>query len=311
MHAAFAALAVGAAAFAPISTFRPAAAPARVRHAPLRSVAAAPAVQWDTLETPAVGYDKWASELDYPAFRKEVHALGTKLGNEQGVEDVKHLQKMIMWSNGFGAMGLACMWMSNPLGRLMSIIGLSTWTCTRWTMIGHHISHGGYNRQDKSGGQDFKGRYTTYGFAVGSVWRRARDWFDWMLPEAWNIEHNNLHHYRLGEAGDPDLVERNLELMRSLPIPKPLKYVAVAFLAAMWKWYYYAPNTYKQLKISEMRKRGEIVSEEEAHEAYVLPMVFFLPSEGRKFGACGTGDYPPADLSQREPASRAAPEKSK
>merc|ERR1712060_1018615 len=93
-----------------------------------------------------------------------------------------------------------------------------------------------------------------YGFAVGSVYRRFRDWFDWMLPEAWNVEHNNLHHYRLSESGDPDLVERNLEMMRDIRLPRTLKYVAVAFLAAMWKWYYYAPNTYKQLKISQMRK---------------------------------------------------------
>ena len=61
------------------------------------------------------------------------------------------------------------------------------------------IRRTGYNRQDnpKSGGS---GRFTTYGFAVGSVYRRARDWFDWMLPEAWNVEHNNLHHYRLSEV---------------------------------------------------------------------------------------------------------------
>ena len=77
-----------------------------------------------------------------------------------------------------------------------------------------------------------------------------------MLPEAWNVEHNNLHHYRLGESGDPDLVERNLELMRDIQLPRPLKYVGVAFLAAMWKWYYYAPNTYKQLKIAQLRKAG-------------------------------------------------------
>merc|ERR1711920_1016090 len=165
---------------------------------------------------------------------------------------------------------------------LLSILGLSTWTCTRWTMIGHHISHGGYNRQDdpKAGGT---GRFTTYRFAIGSVYRRARDWFDWMLPEAWNVEHNNLHHYRLGESGDPDLVERNLDIMRQVRLPRALKYVAVAFLAAMWKWYYYAPNTYKQLKISQMRKEGKFVSEEEAHEAFVLPVALFS-QEGKKFG---------------------------
>ena len=49
-----------------------------------------------------------------------------------------------------------------------------------------------------------------------------------MLPEAWNVEHNNLHHYRLSESGDPDLVERNLELMREINLPRPLKYVGVA-----------------------------------------------------------------------------------
>ena len=74
-------------------------------------------------------------------------------------------------------------------------------------MIGHHVCHGGYNRQD-----DGTGRFTSGGFAVGSLKTRVRDWFDWMLPEAWNVEHNNLHHYRTGEPGDPDLVERNLEV---------------------------------------------------------------------------------------------------
>ena len=43
-----------------------------------------------------------------------------------------------------------------------------------------------------------------------------------MLPEAWNVEHNNLHHYRTGEPGDPDLVERNLEVTPALsPTPTP------------------------------------------------------------------------------------------
>merc|ERR1719389_1180489 len=185
------------------------------------------------------------------------------------------------WSNAFGLFGICTMWMSGP-ARLLPIFALSTWTCTRWMMIGHHICHGGYNRQDdpKMGGS---GRITSTGFALGSVWRRARDWFDWMLPEAWNVEHNNLHHYRLGESGDPDLVERNLELMRSIRLPRALKYVGVAFLAAMWKWYYYAPNTYKQLKISQLRKEGIEVPEEEAHAPFTLPVALLDPKESKKF----------------------------
>jgi len=256
---------------APVLRFASQAPSRTARVSPLRAASAAPAA------VEATGYDAWATKLDYVGFRKEVHELGQRLANEQGEADVKHLQKMIRWSNGFGLMGLTTMWMSSPIGRLLSVVGLSTWTCTRWTMIGHHISHGGYNRQDKTG------RYTTHGFAIGSVYRRARDWFDWMLPEAWNIEHNNLHHYRLGEQGDPDLVERNLEIMREVRLPRFLKYVGVAGLAAMWKWYYYAPNTYKQLKISEMRKKGEFVSEEDAHEAFVLQDALFNPSIGKKF----------------------------
>jgi len=227
------------------------------------------------------GRDAWAKDLDYPAFRKEVHTLGQRLAAEQGPADVAHLKKMIAWSNACGLMGLATMWSSGPL-RLLSILGFSTWTCTRWTMIGHHISHGGYNRQDsvQAGGS---GRFTSVGFAVGSVYRRTRDWLDWMLPEAWNVEHNNLHHYRLGELGDPDLVERNLELMREIPVPRPLKYVAVAFLAAMWKWYYYAPNTYKQLKMMQMRKDGARFSREDADAPFTLPVALFDVKEAKKY----------------------------
>jgi len=245
-----------------------------------RLVATFPEAAASTAAPEAVGYDAWANDLDYPAFRKELHTLGNKLASEQGAADVAHLKKMIAWSNTCGAIGMATMWMGGP-ARWLSILGMSTWTCTRWTMIGHHICHGGYNRQDRALGGT--GRFTSVGFAVGTVYRRCRDWFDWMLPEAWNVEHNNLHHYRLGESGDPDLVERNLELMREIKVPRPLKYVGVAFLAAMWKWYYYAPNTYKQLKISQMRKDGIKVSEEDAHAPFTLPVALLDTAESGKY----------------------------
>jgi hypothetical protein len=59
--------------------------------------------------------------------------------------------------------------------------------------------------------------------------------------------------------------------------------VGVAFLAAMWKWYYYAPNTYKQLKIAQMRKDGITVSEEDAHAPYTLPVALLDTKEGAKY----------------------------
>ena len=60
---------------------------------------------------------------------------------------------------------------------------------------------------------------------------------DWMLPEAWNVEHNNLHHYHLGEDSDPDLVERNLVFLRGLDIPAFMKYLIVGFFMISWKWF--------------------------------------------------------------------------
>ena len=95
--------------------------------------------------------------------------------------------------------------------------------------------------------------------------------FDWMLPEAWNHEHNVLHHYRLGEVGDPDLVENNLEFVRSMTAPRAVKYAGVAFLMCTWKWFYYAPNTYKELMIREMRRRGEVLTADmEARKEFTL-----------------------------------------
>ena len=54
-------------------------------------------------------------------------------------------------------------------------------------------------------------------------------WTDWMLPEAWDVEHNHLHHYALGEEGDPDLVERNIKIIRGeagVHLPMFIRYIA-------------------------------------------------------------------------------------
>ena len=38
-------------------------------------------------------------------------------------------------------------------------------------------------------------------------------------------------------------------MLRDFKLPRAIKYGVVAIMAGIWKWYYYAPNTYKQLKI--------------------------------------------------------------
>ena len=41
------------------------------------------------------------------------------------------------------------------------------------------------------------------------------------MPEAWNLEHNKLHHFQLFEDGDPDVVEQNFQTLRDV-LPGPL-----------------------------------------------------------------------------------------
>jgi hypothetical protein len=126
---------------------------------------------------------------------------------------VAHLKGIMLATNLAWWTGLAlCPFYAAP-----SALLLSTAIVARWTMVGHHVCHGGYNAQQSVGGV-ITGRFHRRSFALG-LRKRVVDWLDWMRPEAWDVEHNNLHHYRLGEEGmegDPDLVERNLLPVRSM-----------------------------------------------------------------------------------------------
>jgi len=208
------------------------------------------AVQDENGNVKYTGDQAWLNDFDLEAFRTDIRDLGKRLESQQGPADMVHLNKIINWSNAFALIGLLTLGLGvNPI----SIIALSLWTFSRWTMIGHHTCHGGYS------GVDETGRFNRGKFAIGTLNRRVQDWFDWMLPEAWNHEHNVAHHYNLGEEADPDLVERNLDFLRDSKVPKPVKYIAVAGMILSWKWLYYAPNTYKELKIQKMKKEGKTI----------------------------------------------------
>jgi len=191
----------------------------------------------------------WLKKFDLVKFTEEIAQLGKTLEKNQGPADVAHLNKIVMWSNLCALVGILTMGFGVSL---IPIVALSTWTFSRWTMIAHHTCHGGYDKIHPN-----KGRWNRFKFAVGTFWNRLADWFDWMMPEAWNIEHNNRHHYCLSELDDPDLVENNLKAIRELEINLFAKYVIVFINMMTWKWAYYAPNTYKELKLAGMRKRGE------------------------------------------------------
>jgi len=205
------------------------------------------------------------------AFRKEIKDLGIVLQKQQGQEDVDHLHKMMNWSNACALVGLFTMGYFKL--NIISVVALSTWTLTRWVMIGHHVCHGGYDKCHPSK------RFNRFFFAVGSLWRRLIDWLDWMLPEAWNVEHNNRHHYFLSEIDDPDLVEENTSAIRNSSLPMAVKYAIVFINMLTWKWQYYAPNTYKEFKLAQLRKQGKPIPEG-AEEAYTVKSI--IMGEGVK-----------------------------
>lgn len=170
---------------------------------------------------------------DWDGLTDALNQLGRQLRQEGAEGDLGHLHKIARWGRLSTAVGLATAWIfPNPL----SILALSTGRVARWAMVGHHVSHRGYDRVGGPKGRDF-----------GEGARRWADWVDWLVPAAWKHEHNVLHHYRLNEERDPDLVEDNVAWLRDKAWPRALKLVVVAFFAMTWRWTYYAPNTLAEL----------------------------------------------------------------
>jgi len=179
------------------------------------------------------------------SFSTEIRALGERLRTGQDVDDKAHFNKLLRCYYILFVCGHATLnWYPNAL----TILCLSTASFVRWTLIAHHVCHGGY---------DFTTSYNRKTFAIGSITRRMMDWFDWILPEAWNVEHGRLHHYSLNESNDPDLVERNMVGLRKMNVPIILKYIIIVFLMCTWKWFYYASNTYSYLLRGNRDGTGE------------------------------------------------------
>ena len=146
---------------------------------------------------------EWRKKVDLKTWAEEVRAVEKKYRNAQSVEeDVVHMKKMLSWTYVLYAIGLATAGIGmfgafNPIAALC----LSTAICMRWTMIGHHVCHGGYNAQ-----VGIENRFHRATFARGPV-RRFMDWCDWMLPEVFQSLHSSpqsLHSlYSLHSASTP------------------------------------------------------------------------------------------------------------
>lgn len=124
------------------------------------------------------------------------------------------------------------------------MMGLSI--SSHWTTVSHHVSHGGYTDEDNKENNKYNR------FKYGVKLRRFYDWMDYILPEAWSCEHNIYHHYKLNEYNDPDNVQNNLVLLRTMKVPYYVKYVIILFFALTWRLFYYSPNSFKYYKASKI-----------------------------------------------------------
>lgn len=204
--------------------------------------------------------------------KSETYVLDASFNPEEFVEDIKkakaavgeathedaqHLQRLVFISQVllYGGHVLLLTGAALPFGAgaLLSLsagaLMIAYARCMKWAIIGHHVSHGGYDSLQKKHPDALPKHYKRGVFAIG--FRRFFDWLDWMLPQAWDVEHNKAHHYYLSEEKDPDLVEHNFELLRAMALPKALKYASMALWVFTWKFTYYSPNTYKELALSK------------------------------------------------------------
>ncbi|MCK7592060.1 fatty acid desaturase family protein [Pseudomarimonas salicorniae] len=202
--------------------------------------APAPASRQPWREEPPALHSSLAA-VDLRSFGAELDALHARLKAELGVEDLVHLARMARWGRLCTLLGYASAWLfPNPLAALLIAQGITA----RWGNVAHHVLHRGYDAVPGC-----PPRWRSGVFARG--WRRFLDWPDWIIPEAWCHEHNQLHHYHTGQREDPDLVERNAWLIRAQRVPRPLKWLMLGVFMLSWKALYYAPNTLWTLRRSQ------------------------------------------------------------
>ncbi len=202
-------------------------------------------------------------EIDKAKLQKDIEDIKDNL-DPVNWEDFQHLLKLERWGRGSTLTGFFLIFLINYLEMshydisrfafwataIVAAILIGVGNVARWANVTHPILHGAY---DKVPNIPYK--YTKAGYARG--WRRYIHWLDWIKPEAWEYEHNIMHHYHLGELDDPDNVEANLQWLVKSKVPMWLRYVIVYTFAGTWKYTYYAPNTLRILENKERRKRKE------------------------------------------------------
>ena len=201
-------------------------------------------------------------DVDKDQLQKDLEEIKASLG-PVGQEDFQHLLKLERWGRAFSLAGFFMMYLAVALEVSIGLSSFGFWTIgilaailigvgnvTRWADVTHPVLHGAYDKVP-----NIPKQYTKAGYARGT--NRYFHWLDWIKPEAWEYEHNIMHHYHLGEDDDPDNVERNMQWLIQSKTPMWLRRVFVYVFAATWKFTYYAPNTLRILENKERRKRRE------------------------------------------------------
>jgi fatty acid desaturase len=155
-----------------------------------------------------------------------------------------HLQNIVAFNNVMFYTGFFFSFLDWSYVFPWVMMGLSI--SSHWTTVSHHVSHGGYTDQDDKENNKYNR------FKYGVKLRRFYDWMDYILPEAWSCEHNIYHHYKLNEYNDPDNVQNNLVLLRTMKAPYFVKYGIILFFALTWRLFYYSPNSFKYYKASKI-----------------------------------------------------------
>lgn len=185
---------------------------------------------------------------NYEKIKYDFDLLRIQLAKSQGEKDIEHLENIIFFTRILSFIGILSL--GFPCYYIFPWLFLSLSVFSNWTIISHNVSHGCYNWTKIK-------KYRRGYFSFGNI-RRMIDWLDWILPEAWNIEHNKYHHYYLGEIKDPDLVEENISFLRESKIHLFYKYSMIFLMAISWKWVYYAPNTYKEYCLENLKRINQI-----------------------------------------------------
>ena len=206
-------------------------------------------------------YTKY-EDIDKAQLQKDIEDIKVTIGTPSQ-EDYQHVLKMQRWSRAFTLSGFFLIYVITALEATSGLSSLAFWSMGviaailvgvgnvgTWANVAHPVLHAAYDKVPC-----IPKEFTKSGYARGK--RRYIDWLDWIKPEAWEYEHNIMHHYHLGEDDDPDNVERNMQWLIQSNTPMWLRRLFVYIFAATWKFTYYAPNTLRILENKERRKRKE------------------------------------------------------